>query len=360
MDPSKELVRLDDVARLVEPTDETSTCPNHNISPRPSALESSVLQKIPVDLILEISRHLSPAASFAFGLTCRPIYSTLDSPRDLDENSHTRELLTLLARDNPDHVACYYCNKLHAISNVRLMENMASGRIRSPCKAVDGCLYKGFSFTIFQMALKCYTQGVGYFDLLNSLSHQSTWYRVGKRYLQHHRTVPRIIQGSMIIREQELVVKSPARPPGGPILYQISVCPHVTLVWDTLSDSVGFVQANQLPGPEPKIRPNCPGYINKCHYCRTDYSIEYELPVENVQAAFITSWRDIGHGLSPLDKQFQNHLDRTYQSFDPSRDFVWDKFEGMQDTVLRAMDIIPQHEMDQIVDWFCEKVRLER
>ncbi|EPE24394.1 hypothetical protein GLAREA_08246 [Glarea lozoyensis ATCC 20868] len=361
MDDSTQLVKLMETARLTKPADEPSTSQSHDTKLRPSALESSVLKNVPVDLILEINKHLPPASKQVLALSCRPMHFTLGSQhyKQLKERSHAFELLTLLAREKPDHIACYHCHKYHSISEARRMGH-DSDRVESPCGANDQYLHGNFTFTIFQMAMKCYSQSVGYTDLLRSISHQSTWYCIGQNYLHHLTIVPKITQGSMIIRAQVVLVKSSARPFRRHIYYKLNICPHISLIWDTRSDAIGFVQGGQLPGSDPEVHVNGPGVTNKCFYCHTDYSVEYHTPAENIQAACITRWRDIGGGLSPLDKQFRNHVNRNYQSFDPNRESVWDKFEETRDPAFVAMNIIPRQEMDGIVNEFCRSAGLRR
>jgi hypothetical protein len=77
---------------------------------------------------------------------------------------HRYGLLMLLERELPDHIACYYCKKLHAIKKAH--RYVSSLEARSHTVSLSSCLmddferfthlyiYEGFSFTIFQMAMK--------------------------------------------------------------------------------------------------------------------------------------------------------------------------------------------------------------
>ena len=78
---------------------------------------TSYLLSLPVELLQEISTYLSDSEFAAFGLTCKPLYSTLGTKPWQDLRIQDREdflnLLVLLQRDLPERRLCRKCDKLH-------------------------------------------------------------------------------------------------------------------------------------------------------------------------------------------------------------------------------------------------------
>ena len=155
--------------------------PSH-LGPRPAALELSELSKLPPELILHIARFLPPESTLSFSLCCRPIYITFGPQvfRNLAQNSQHFEFLTLLARDLPNHVPCYYCKKLHAIEKAQqhIFSAYRDDITWLPCwKANHNFtfyhLHKNFSFTVFQMAMKRYRQEDSLSGWLRQAPHSS-------------------------------------------------------------------------------------------------------------------------------------------------------------------------------------------
>ena len=92
--------------------------------PRPNALETSPIGKLPPEITLCVTDFLPRASAAAFSLCCRPICTMLGAYafaalKDGDELKTMREYLALLERDLPDHLACFYCGKLHSIKKSR-------------------------------------------------------------------------------------------------------------------------------------------------------------------------------------------------------------------------------------------------
>ncbi|OCL03548.1 hypothetical protein AOQ84DRAFT_356856 [Glonium stellatum] len=88
--------------------------------PKPTSATQSrtpYLLSLPVELLQEISTYLSDSEFAAFGLTCKPLLSTLGTKPWHDLRAQNREdflnLLILLQRDLPEWRLCRKCNKLH-------------------------------------------------------------------------------------------------------------------------------------------------------------------------------------------------------------------------------------------------------
>ena len=81
----------------------------------------SQIENLPVETLADITRYLDPIQTVVFAMTCKKIWSRVDTRtyggiqnirRCLDHNDIT-ELLRLLERDCPNHFICYVCHKLH-------------------------------------------------------------------------------------------------------------------------------------------------------------------------------------------------------------------------------------------------------
>jgi hypothetical protein len=335
--------------------------PSH-LRPRPAALELSELSKLPPELILHIARFLPPESTLSFSLCCRPIYFTFGPQvfRNLAQNSRCFEFLTLLARDLPNHVPCYYCKKLHAIEKAQQHIFFAyRGNITwLPCWTANynftfSHLHKNFSFTVFQMAMKRYRQGLNYSELLNLLSCKETHYRDG--YVKHHTALARIVHGSMIVREQKIVMVPLAKSSLIQGIQQVTVCPHISLIWNLEPQGLhGIVErVESLRWDLPRIDCNWQGLVRQCPYCLTDFSLEFEQFEEKVEAVFVTKWQDLGQGRSPMDYKWQSHVARSagrlWLSVELDRGSVCAMFERKERFRFESTSLLTQQDKKELL-----------
>lgn len=288
-----------------------------NLRPRPAALELSELSKLPAELISHIVHFLSRESALSFSLCCRPIYFMFGS-RIFENLAQTREcfeFLTLLARDLPNHVPCFYCEKLHAIEKAQqhIISTYRRNTTWLPCWKANynftfSDLHQNFSFTIFQMAMKRYRQGLDYSDFLNFLSCKETHYRDG--YFKLYTALARIVNGSMILRERKIVMLPLSKRDLIQGNQKVKICPHIYLIWNLDSQGLyGIVESHRsLTWNIPRYDRNWQGLVRQCPYCRTDFSLEYEQFEGKVEAVFVTTWLDLGQGRSPMDYKWQSHV----------------------------------------------------
>jgi hypothetical protein len=288
--------------------------------PRPIALESSALGKLPLELILRIAQFLPPDSASSFSLCCRPIYFTLGTQylKALEENEQLDryKFLTLLERELPNYIACYYCKKLHAINKAR--RHLYSNRYYSradgylPCwiadleLGTDFFIHNDFSFTVFQMAMKLHRQGLDCSKLLNLLSYKTrTRFRYG--YVEQRTALTQIVAGSLFIREQRIFMIPPTRPILNPWVLYFVICPHFPFISiQTFDRYMDIIQTAHWD--EPKDNQNGEG-IMQCKYCLTEFRIDFKSFGGRGNAMFITRWQDLGEGRSPLDHKWQSHVD---------------------------------------------------
>lgn len=286
--------------------------------PRPIALELSALGKLPPELIIHIASFLPPDSAPSFSLCCRPIYFSLGTQylKALEENEqlHRYKFLTLLERELPNYIACYYCKKLHAISKAH--RHLYSSRYTShylSCWTADlehwtkYLIHPEFSFTVFQMTMKIHRQGHDCSKFLNLLSLKTkTNFRYG--YVEQHTALAQIVAGSLLLREQRIYMIPPTQPIPIPWDLQFFVCPHFTCLSRGRFDQYGNINQYEIaPWDKPNNHQNSGGII-QCKYCLTEFRIDFKNFGGCGNAMFLTRWKDLGEGRSPLDHKWQSHV----------------------------------------------------
>jgi hypothetical protein len=285
--------------------------------PRPIALESSALSKLPPELIFHIVHFLPPDAASSFSLCCRPIYFTLGTQylKALEENKQLDryKFLTLLERELDNHVACYYCKKLHAIKKAKRYAAYATGRRRHlPLTVEDGSSYyihDRFSFTVFQMAMKVYRQGLDCSKLFKLLSYRTTtlvWH--GPRgYVEQRMALARIVAGSLLMRQQLIFIIPPSRSIPVPWVPYFTICPHFLFPAEDHIDRYREHTIQVEHWDASKDFPKWEGMM-QCRYCLTEFRIDFKKCGRHCTAMFVTRWMDLGEGRSPLDPRWASHV----------------------------------------------------
>lgn len=173
---------------------------------RPNALEFSLLQTLPLELLLQIIEQLPAPSAAVFSISCMRIKlltGTIYLEYLVGRRAETHGFLDLIARDLPDHDACPPCQKLHKIEDARKYtphSYYSTACTSADRKAILFLIFGGsFSSTIFSMAMKRHQQNQECGTLLNELSHPASIYSTS-RYLVQTRGEYRIINGQMIHR----------------------------------------------------------------------------------------------------------------------------------------------------------------
>jgi hypothetical protein len=211
-------------------------------------------------------------------------------------------------------------------------------------------LYESFSFTVFQMAMKRYRQGHNYSKLLNLLSCKDTYYRDG--YVEKHTGLARIVNGSMLIREQKIIIVPLTQPSVTQWTQCVIICPHIFLIWNLESQGLhGIVERGlSLTWDVPKIGYNWQGLIRQCNHCLTDFCLDFKQCEEKVEAIFVTKWQDLGQGRSPMDYKWQSHVtqgaDLLWLPVD--RDSVCTAFEGKEYCRFESNSLLTQQDKKEL------------
>jgi hypothetical protein len=279
--------------------------------PRPNALESSFIGKLPPEIILYIREFLPHASAAAFSLCCTSLCSILGADafaaiKDGDELETMREYLALLERDLPNHLACFYCSKLHSIKEARSYRRSSNYRCRwngtGPPQCWEADLHLGtfsyihwdFSYIVFQMAMKRYRQGLDFTGLLRLLCKRVVT-QTQREYTHQTSAQARIVAGRLLVRTQEIFVYS-AQQMWLTFAPQFTICPHY--VYDLGKNGVRRGYGQWFHG----------GGAMKCECCLTEFRLDVKDYGEIGIATYCTRWQNLGEGKSPLDQIWQRHV----------------------------------------------------
>lgn len=137
--------------------------------------DSSTIGKLPPELLLRIATYLPPTSAGALSLCSKRLYALLAIPYLKCQHGHspfsTAEFLCLLETGLPNHIVCYYCDKLHAIKHLRRHIKYATRCDVKVNELMRTYIHPRFSYVIFQMAMKRHRQGLDHSSLLNLLSY---------------------------------------------------------------------------------------------------------------------------------------------------------------------------------------------
>jgi hypothetical protein len=283
--------------------------------PRLNALEFSALSNLPMEIILQISRLLPPESAASFSICCRPVYFALGTqyledlrPKEGSTGLHRERLLKLLEKDLPDHIICGICKKLHAINKARrhLRRNRDYfNHLKCWSKDYESTnlyVHGESSSAVFEMTMKRYRQGSDYSDLLDllSLKTYTTHYRRG--YVEQRRAAAKVINGSLIVREQKVFMIPATQPIPFPWDASFIICRHI-LFW-TIKDLNRYLR--HIGVSDWKIQKGYLERVMRCRYCRSEYQIDFKHFGKRGNAMYVTKWLDLGQG--PLDNNCRSTL----------------------------------------------------
>ena len=225
----------------------------------------------------------------------------MEGPRGL----HRERLLSLLERDLPDHIICTFCKKLHAINKARRRLDLGYNYLNhSKCwkadydSLTDFYIHQDFQSSVFEMTMKRYRQGSDYSNLLGLLSLKSITRSISE-YVEQRTAAAKLINGSLLVREQKMFM-IPAMQPI-PIPWNAVICRHIKyLNSEDLTYFLRDMDSKTQTGHLSKER------VMGCRYCRSEYQIDVKQYGERGNAMYVTKWLDLGQG--PLGHNFRSHL----------------------------------------------------
>jgi len=296
---------------------------------RPIPLESSMLGKLSPDIIIYLARFLPNASAASFALCCGSISEILgtrywEALQAEDQQLELEAFLSLLERELPDYILCYYCTILHTGNKARYeARTQPPTRWHCPYGAmpcyteellggVFQYIHSDFRFTVFQKTMKRYRLGLDYSYHLNLLACNNTCHRSIKYFPFRCTAQARIIAGSLLLRVQEVVLIPSGQALKNVQFCLINICPHVGIVAED--------PRAQLPENVPceivhqHDLKQCIRYsgLKQCNVCPTEYRIDLQECGQHGVAVVTTKWLDLGEGRTILDPKWWSHLSRWY------------------------------------------------
>ena len=289
---------------------------------RPVGLSTSLLGKLPPELLLHIATQLSVPHAALFSICCKQLQlligdrylaqlATRVPPRD------TWDFLNLMAVDRLDQIVCYHCQKPHCVKNAECycpvkwtgfsvpVPKCVAAQIRwhSYDKSMDALLGPRFSTPVFQMVIKLSLHGLDYTHLLGLLSTT----RVTKiprsfvtDWVAQRQSECRLIQGTMVHRLQEVYLSAPRSACSFRKL-RVIICKHLSFRTDQVSISVEQKLMRYSGTVVWKVRRDfllsgTSSGVLRCEHCWTDFRYDFKMYSGKRLAMFYTRWSDLGSG----------------------------------------------------------------
>ncbi|PVH80037.1 hypothetical protein DL98DRAFT_209943 [Cadophora sp. DSE1049] len=289
---------------------------------RPNALEHSLLAKLPVELLQQITNDLPVASAASFSLSCRHIH-LLTGTRYLENlatSSHeTLVFLKLIERDLQNQILCNSCRKLHRIQDAR--KYTENGQPFFPVVEPD-CLsndreimvtqyiHDNFSTAVFKMLMKHYRL-FGYDarsrQLLNLVSERVRSHTWGVTLVLNRQAECRISNGSLFTCKRVAFHGKCTGVEPGSMWYWI--CPHLELERTERPASLRIITSYPSSLEKWSMILHCEKGANikktswdlcselqQCRYCRTEYKAVFEHGNGCTFKFTITIWKDLGQG----------------------------------------------------------------
>ncbi|KFY82791.1 hypothetical protein V500_10331 [Pseudogymnoascus sp. VKM F-4518 (FW-2643)] len=297
--------------------------------PKNSTIDSSILGKLPPELLLRIAAYLSPTSAGAFSLCSKRLYALLAIPYLKCQNGHspfsTAEFLRLLEPGLPDHIVCYFCEKLHAMKSPERHLRYTKRCDMKVNQSMRTYIHPRFSYVIFQMAMKRHRQGLDCSSLVKLLSY-SEWSWVGPDEIK---TSSRIVDGSLLLRQQYILLVHP----NNDMLFtrddKIMICPHAKQLWGTIdyetsapekynmTYTTGSVDVDRTPAAaecdccahqgKKEEEGNWSGLL-RCRDCATEFRVDTLGIGKEGKAFVVTRWKDLGEGRDASDPVWRAHM----------------------------------------------------
>lgn len=338
--------------------------------PRSIALESSELGKLPRELIRHICSFLPPESAAIFTLCCRPIYSILGAqiiaqPGSLveyaaivEEENDCYKFLTLLARDLPNHIACYRCNQLHEFDKGYFKKIHPCLRMPEILKRYIEATWPRFEVNanFFHMLMKRHRQGRDCSKLLGGFS-QSVKYRrksiSGPPFragfnCQGRTSAIIAADGSLLLRKNSHLrtIYCTGKAELFDPIHQI--CHHIYSEVDPggkLTISQDVISPDR--GTQPIRRRLHIVPLHLIHYCSPIIKFG-RCPTELIYCwkpyfygggieLSITQWHDLGEGRSHLDEKLRSLLERARPPVDFEKGSIFDRFESETSSKIKAL-----------------------
>ncbi|TEY59188.1 hypothetical protein BOTCAL_0196g00130 [Botryotinia calthae] len=311
-------------------THEPSTNPTEIVQQTPKQKNICGLS---VDVLVFIADSLPPDTAALLSISCKTLWLTLGSKyvkalktpyrvinlpvssmymfnADIRlYRSYRYNFLLLLARDLPDHITCYPCNRLHPMESASFR-----GLHYTRCALhVDNTLHLlkyDVRFPWLQRAMKRFRQSrssdpILFHDEGNIFSGKtSKLVEVSHESIQFSHT-----SNSIILRNQGIVFL-PARHQYPIFEHSIAGVPRSTSWTHPICPHLKWACFYELHTRRLRVSeiPFTRAIFQSCDDCKTDYHVELRDHGEEGDALLFTSWMDLGSGESAREFNWQNAI----------------------------------------------------
>lgn len=287
------------------------------------------LRDLPLELILGIVEFLPPESAAALSLSCQYLYMILKNKYLGSLQATSRGdwylFLKLLEKELPDYIACFYCRILHSINSSEeatryIPAERPHGGSQYPAihwhnERCDDFISWHFSEPVFRIAMKRHRQNRDSQAFLDLLSPKELRL-FNPSIIQWHCSLARIHNNRMFMRHQTIFVPAPnliGTELDNFAMLPTPICPHLAIRQVHGCESLGcfsvvhpyqLVVLLDIPNMgEEKV------VFARCHFCLTEFQVDYKVIHGEHMAMFCTIWRDLGGGESYLDPQWKRHIE---------------------------------------------------
>lgn len=291
------------------------------------------LGELPAELVQHIATHFRQDSIAALSLCCRALYFTLGTrkrallrnPSNFRREAERSFLLTLLARDLPDHIFCRECDIIHMVN---LIDNSEAKKQLLRCitratQEVQLVPYNdiALSYPIFQMIMKRHEQGEDVTGYLKTHEYFDEFEHSGHRF--EVETKLRVIDGALLRRtkiELHLKTSTFSRDPKlfMESLMKKELCMHLESEGKSLKaekfhwwlpsnrkNTLWWTRGSHS-NPCKRRRPSMPRH---CSRCLTEWQISYKKnPFSGKMVLVGVVWENFGRGQDSRDPMFRSHF----------------------------------------------------
>ncbi|TGO80648.1 hypothetical protein BELL_0003g00150 [Botrytis elliptica] len=300
--------------------DKKSTAHNDAITQQRKST-SSALVRIPPEILRMIAEFLPEKNAACFTLCCHSIKDVLGErylkamtipPYEQFDFSPKGEIkfVHLLARDLPQHFACFECSRIHRARTIKWPSNTkehlgCAHSIRSRQNAYSLTFFSPFKIYFAQvyLVMKQHRLGIDLGFPLEAFRHVEITHEKRTNVTNLMSVDARFVSNELLLRSQIWILFPPSQKDR--MIQKLSECGLPTrLCAHSARSSLEEMVAGLVGNGGSLIR------TVQCHHCWMDFGIRRKYFGEAGTAFIITRWINLGAGLDPEDRKWQGHIGR--------------------------------------------------
>lgn len=317
---------------------------------------ASPLFRLPPEIILLIANMLPTPSIACLALSSRRMYYTLGSDSWKSLKTETPDvlsaLLSLLAKDLPEHFICQVCTRIHRTSVINWPRNIDYRR-RPPC-AGDIFGYNNLFFSRFrinfphiQLAIRQHLHGTDIGFPLEAFQIVEVEHDVKKQKVALLSADAQIVSNELLMRSQTWTLLPQSRLEEfidnlAKDSLSTDICIHTRIGACKENRVSNLVRSRLDPRTAPWARGKRLEQTLQCSYCYMDFVFGVLDFGERGLAVVVTKWVNLGAGLDIEDAKWKSHLinhaDRPVHHLQHSGD-IQKAFEGQEELSLKELTL---------------------